>query len=137
MAAAAICACLSQLGCGWQLAGCHVFCHEHRVKLCLKLERDCAAWSVKVTEEYAAWFTALIKEDLASAVQIAQAVAALREEGPALGRPLAQGTAARLGGPVGDQGAVRFRPHPLSAAAARRGQSRELAAVVPAEHPGR
>jgi hypothetical protein len=46
------------------------------------------AWSVKVTEEYAAWFTALIKEDLGSAVQVAQAVAALREEGPALGRPL-------------------------------------------------
>lgn len=46
------------------------------------------AWSVKVTEEYAAWFTALIKEDLASAIQVAQAVAALREEGPALGRPL-------------------------------------------------
>jgi hypothetical protein len=46
------------------------------------------AWSVKVTEEYAAWFTALMKEDLASAVQVAQAVAALREEGPALGRPL-------------------------------------------------
>lgn len=46
------------------------------------------AWSVKVTEEYAAWFTALIKEDLNSATQVAQAVAALREEGPALGRPL-------------------------------------------------
>jgi hypothetical protein len=46
------------------------------------------AWSVKVTEEYAAWFSALIREDLASAVQVAQAVAALREEGPALGRPL-------------------------------------------------
>ena len=46
------------------------------------------AWSIKVTEEYAAWFTALIKDDLASAVQVAQAVAALREEGPALGRPL-------------------------------------------------
>jgi hypothetical protein len=46
------------------------------------------AWSVKVTEEYAAWFTALIKDDLASAIQVAQAVAALREEGPALGRPL-------------------------------------------------
>ena len=29
-----------------------------------------------------------IKDDLASAVQVAQAVAALREEGPALGRPL-------------------------------------------------
>ncbi len=46
------------------------------------------AWQAKVTEEYAAWFTALIKEDLASATQVAQAVAALREEGPSLGRPL-------------------------------------------------
>jgi hypothetical protein len=46
------------------------------------------AWSVKVTQEYAAWFTALIKDDLASATLVAQAVAALREEGPALGRPL-------------------------------------------------
>jgi hypothetical protein len=46
------------------------------------------AWSVKVTEEYAAWFAALIKDDLNSAVQVAQAVTALREEGPALGRPL-------------------------------------------------
>ena len=46
------------------------------------------AWSVKVTEEYAAWFTTLIKDDLASATQVAQAVAALREEGPTLGRPL-------------------------------------------------
>src|SRR4029077_13808918 len=45
-------------------------------------------WAVKVTEEYATWFTALIKEDLGSAVQVAQAVAALREEGPTLGRPL-------------------------------------------------
>jgi hypothetical protein len=46
------------------------------------------AWSVKVTEEYATWFTSLIKDDLASAIQVAQAVAALTEEGPALGRPL-------------------------------------------------
>jgi hypothetical protein len=46
------------------------------------------AWSVKVTEEYAPWFTAMIKDDLASATQVAQAVAALREEGPTLGRPL-------------------------------------------------
>ncbi len=43
------------------------------------------AWSVKVTEEYAAWFTALMKEDLASAVLVAQAVAALRQEGPRWG----------------------------------------------------
>jgi hypothetical protein len=46
------------------------------------------AWAVKVTDEYSAWFTMLIKEDLGSAVQVAQAVAALREEGPTLGRPL-------------------------------------------------
>ena len=46
------------------------------------------AWTVKVTAEYAAWFTALIKQDLDSATQVAQAVAALREEGPTLGRPL-------------------------------------------------
>ena len=46
------------------------------------------AWTVKVTDEYAAWFTALIKLDLDSATQVAQAVAALREEGPTLGRPL-------------------------------------------------
>jgi hypothetical protein len=43
---------------------------------------------VKATDEYAAWFTALIKQDLDSATQVAQAVAALREEGPTLGRPL-------------------------------------------------
>lgn len=43
------------------------------------------AWAVKVTDEYAAWFTALIKHDLDSATQVAQAVAALREEGPTLG----------------------------------------------------
>ena len=46
------------------------------------------AWAVKVTDEYAAWFITLVKEDLGSATQVAQAVAALREEGPALGRPL-------------------------------------------------
>jgi len=85
---------LIQLGCTWQSAGCCRFRREHRVKSCLELSRtlnkrgDRVAWRVKVTEEYAAWFTALIKEDLASAVQVAQAVAALREEGPALGRPL-------------------------------------------------
>lgn len=46
------------------------------------------AWTVKVTDEYAEWFTALVKQDLDSATQVAQAVAALREEGPTLGRPL-------------------------------------------------
>jgi hypothetical protein len=58
------------------------------VKGSLKRKGGRVAWSVKVTEEYAAWFTALIKDDLDSAIQVAQAVAALREEGPALGRPL-------------------------------------------------
>ena len=29
------------------------------------------AWTVKVTDEYAAWFTALIKQDLDSATQVA------------------------------------------------------------------
>jgi hypothetical protein len=50
--------------------------------------RIALAWTVKVTEEYAAWYIALIKEDLGSETQVAQAVAALREEGPTLGRPL-------------------------------------------------
>jgi hypothetical protein len=77
------------------------------------------AWSVKVTEEYAAWFTALIKDDLASATQVAQAVAELREEGPTLwpaaGGPdpgerdsSSQGAAAWVWGPVRDPGALRF-----------------------------
>lgn len=47
------------------------------------------AWQVKVTDEYAAWFTKLIKDDLGSATLVAQAVAALREDGPSLHRPLA------------------------------------------------
>jgi len=59
-----------------------------RVKRCLEFLEDWLAWAVKVTDEYAVWFTTLIKEDLKSATQVAQAVAALREEGPALGRPL-------------------------------------------------
>lgn len=42
------------------------------------------ACQVKVPEEYASWFTALIKDDLSSATQVARAVAALREEGPHL-----------------------------------------------------
>jgi hypothetical protein len=46
------------------------------------------AWAVKITDEYAAWFRVLMKEDLDSATLVAQAVAALREDGPALGRPL-------------------------------------------------
>ncbi|GAB3173420.1 type II toxin-antitoxin system RelE/ParE family toxin [Streptomyces incanus] len=46
------------------------------------------SWAIKVTDEYAEWFRLLIKEDLSSASQVAQAVAALREAGPTLGRPL-------------------------------------------------
>ncbi|MFZ4249880.1 hypothetical protein ACOZDF_32065 [Streptomyces griseoincarnatus] len=42
------------------------------------------SWAIKVTDEYAEWFRLLIKEDLSSASQVAQAVAALREAGPTL-----------------------------------------------------
>jgi hypothetical protein len=104
-------------------------------------------WSVKVTEEYAAWFTALIKDDLASAVQVAQAVAALREEGPTLGRPLVdriQGSRLhhlkelRPGSAGRSEIRVLFaRSGPVGAAAARRRQGGELAAVVPGKHPDR
>ena len=90
------------------------------------------AWVVKVTEEYAAWFTALIKQDLGWATQVAQAVAALREEGPTLGRPLVDRLkatrstsgrgAAGIEGTVGDQDHLRLRPHPVSAAAPGRRQ---------------
>jgi hypothetical protein len=48
------------------------------------------AWQVKVTEEYAAWFTGPVKDDLGSATLVAQAVAALREDGPSLHRPLVE-----------------------------------------------
>ena len=105
------------------------------------------AWSIKVTEEYAAWFTALIKEDLASAVQVAQAVAALREEGPALGRPLAdrvQGSRVhhlkelRPGSAGRSEIRVLFAFDPTAqhcCCSAETGLG--TAAVVPAEHPGR
>ncbi|MET8221084.1 type II toxin-antitoxin system RelE/ParE family toxin [Streptomyces hirsutus] len=46
------------------------------------------SWAIKVTDEYAEWFRTLIKEDLGSASQVAQAVTALREAGSTLGRPL-------------------------------------------------
>jgi len=58
-------------------------------------QEACVAWTVKVTDEYAVWFAALIKQDLDSATQVAQAVAALREEGPTLGRPLVDRLKAR------------------------------------------
>jgi hypothetical protein len=61
---------------------------DPRVKGSLKSRRALLAWTVKVTEEYATWFRILIKEDLGSAKQVAEAVGALREEGPTLGRPL-------------------------------------------------
>jgi hypothetical protein len=106
------------------------------------------AWSVKVTEEYAAWFTALIKDDLASAIQVAQAVAALREEGPALGRPLVD----RVKGSQihhlkelrpGSQGRseirVLFAFDPARSALLLLGGDKagKLAAVVPGKHPHR
>lgn len=39
------------------------------------------AWAMRVTDEYAAWLTTLIKEDLGSAILMAQGVVALRDEG--------------------------------------------------------
>src|SRR5208282_325298 len=72
---------------GWPQPGCGWLQSARRVKLSLKLG-GVRGLGCKVTDEYAAWFTALIKQDLGSATQVAQAVAALREEGPTLGRPL-------------------------------------------------
>lgn len=46
------------------------------------------SWEIRFTEEYGSWFRDLIKADLESATLVAQAVAALRQEGPTLGRPL-------------------------------------------------
>ncbi|MGH3388272.1 MAG: type II toxin-antitoxin system RelE/ParE family toxin [Actinomadura sp.] len=46
------------------------------------------AWEIETTDEYAEWFRDLFMADVQSAKQIAAAVLALREEGPALGRPL-------------------------------------------------
>ncbi|MCD0451429.1 type II toxin-antitoxin system RelE/ParE family toxin [Actinocorallia sp. API 0066] len=46
------------------------------------------AWVIRVTDEYAAWYEDLIKEDMSSARQVAGAVATLRDQGPTLGRPL-------------------------------------------------
>lgn len=96
------------------------------------------AWSVKVT--------AMIKDDLASATQVAQAVAALREEGPTLGRPLVdriQGSRIHhlkeLRPGSGGRSEIRvlfaFDPALVGAAAARRRQGRELAALVPGNVP--
>jgi hypothetical protein len=50
------------------------------------------AWDINVTDEYAAWFGHLIKEDLASASQIAQAVAALGRQGRRSAREYASDT---------------------------------------------
>ena len=61
----------------WQPAGCYGFCRVRRLKVCLKpsyaLSREGTVWRgvSKSPEEYAAWFTDLVKEDLASAVQVA------------------------------------------------------------------
>jgi hypothetical protein len=106
------------------------------------------AWAVKVTEEYATWFTALVKEDLRSATQVGQAVAALREEGPTLGRPLVdrlkgsnihhlKGASAWVSGPLRDQDHLCVRPEPLGVTPARRRQGWQLAALVSRQHPAR
>ena len=103
------------------------------------------AWAVKVTDEYAAWFTALIKQDLDSATQVAQAVAALREEGPTLGRPLVDRLKATKIHHLkelrpGSKGRSEIRiifafdPHPVSAATPGRRQGRQLGTLVPGQH---
>ena len=103
------------------------------------------AWTVKVTDEYAAWFTALIKQDLDSATQVAQAVAALREEGPTLGRPLVDRLKAtkihhlkelRPGSKGRSEIRIIFAFDPTrSAAAPGRRQGGQLGTLVPRQHP--
>lgn len=62
---------------------------KKNLKLVMPVSRGAVlSWAIKVTDEYAEWFRRLIKEDLGSASQVAQAVAALRDTGPTLGRPL-------------------------------------------------
>ena len=73
------------------------------------------SWAVKVTEEYAAWFIALITQG--------------RQDPPP------EGTPAGLAGPVGDQDHLRVRPRSLSALTAGRRQGRELGTLVPGQHP--
>jgi len=105
------------------------------------------AWAIKVTDEYAAWFTTLIKEDLASATQIAQAVAALREEGQRSAVPWSTGSRGQpsttsrncaldhAAAPRSGSSSPSIRT--VGAAAARRRRGRELAALVPRQHPDR
>jgi hypothetical protein len=101
--------------------------------------------SSQVTEEHAAWFTELIKDDLPSATLVAQACYGLagRRPGarPAAGRPAerledspSQGTAAGLSGTFGYKNHLRVRPVQISAPVDRRGQGRKLAALVPRGH---
>ncbi len=62
---------------------------KENLKLVMLVSRGAVlSWAIKVTDEYAEWFRQLIKENLGSASQVAQAVAALRDAGPTLGRPL-------------------------------------------------
>jgi hypothetical protein len=62
---------------------------KENLKLMMLVSRGAVlSWAIKVTDEYAEWFRQLIKENLGSASQVAQAVAALRDAGPTLGRPL-------------------------------------------------
>ncbi|WP_406157259.1 hypothetical protein [Streptomyces canus] len=67
------------------------------------------AWKIVVVEPALSWLHGLRRTDRDTLIQVSQAVTALQEEGPALGRPLVdtikgsvlsnpQGASPRLGG---------------------------------------
>jgi hypothetical protein len=104
------------------------------------------AWAVKVTDEYAAWFTALIEQDRDSATPGGSGRGRAPRRGPDVGSaaggpaqgyedPPSQRAAARIQGTVGDQDHLCLRPHPVSAAAPRRRQGGQLGTLVPRNIP--
>ncbi|MDX2540383.1 type II toxin-antitoxin system RelE/ParE family toxin [Streptomyces sp. WI04-05B] len=80
------------------------------------------AWEIVVVEPALSWLHGLRRTDRDTLIQVSQAVTALQEEGPALGRPLvdtikgsalsnqSQGAPPRLGRSHGSAVAVRVRP---------------------------
>lgn len=57
---------------------------------CNKLQMGdvCMAWKIVVVEPTLSWLHELRRTDRDTLIQVSQAVTALQEEGPALGRPL-------------------------------------------------
>lgn len=81
------------------------------------------AWKIVVVEPALSWLHGLRRTDRDTLIQVSQAVAALQEEGPALGRPLVdtikgsvlsnlKEAPPRLGRRHGSAVAVRVRPGP-------------------------